>query len=140
MAIATRIAKVLSRRVSRILIVVLSALVLALSMIPRPEAILGSLNVNDKLGHLIAYIALGFFAMRALDRRSVLAFLLAVAGCAAFGGILEIVQPLVGRTRELTDFIVDVAGSAGGAALALLLPRLVRTRQGRDGPGRHGAR
>lgn len=139
MALSNRIGKLLSPRASRILIVFLALLVLTLSLLPRPETILGTLSPNDKLSHLIAYVALGFFAMRALDRRGMLPFALVVAGCAAFGGILEIVQPLVGRTRELADFVVDVAGSAGGAALALLLLRLVRNREeignrrGRDG-------
>lgn len=127
--------KLSSRRVSRILIVVMALLVLSLSLIPRPERVLGKLSAYDKLGHFIAYIVLGFFAMRAVDRRGVLPFALVVAGCAAFGGLLEVVQPLVGRSRELADFAVDVAGSAGGAALALLLLRLVRTQEGGRGRG-----
>lgn len=103
-----------------------------LSLIPRPETILGTLRLNDKIGHFIAYLAMGFFAMRALDRASVLPFALAVAGCAGFGGILELVQPLVGRSRELVDFIVDLAGSILGAALAVLLIRYARGRKGGD--------
>ncbi len=74
MAGSIRIEKLLSRRVSRILIVVLSLLVLALSLTPRPEPVLGTLSAYDKLGHFIAYVALGFFAMRAVDRRGPLPF------------------------------------------------------------------
>jgi VanZ family protein len=123
MAGSVRIEKLLSRRASRILIVVLSLAVLSLSLIPRPETVLGSLSAYDKLGHFIAYVALGFFAMRAVDRRGLLPFALVIAGCTMFGGIIEIVQPLVGRRMELADFLVDLAGSMVGAALAILLMR-----------------
>jgi hypothetical protein len=65
---SVRIEKLLSRRVSRILIVVLSLLVIALSLTPRPEQVLGRLSAYDKLGHFAAYVAL------------------VVAGCAALRG------------------------------------------------------
>lgn len=130
MAGSVRIEKLLSRRVSRILIVILSLLVLALSLTPQPEQVLGALSAYDKLGHFIAYIAIGFFAMRAVDRRGPLPFVLTIAGCTIFGGIIEIVQPLVGRRMELADFLVDLAGSMVGAALAALILRNARDREG----------
>jgi VanZ family protein len=127
--------KLLSRRVSRILIIILGLLVLALSLTPRPESILGALSVYDKLGHFIAYVALGFFAMRAVDRRGPLPFAVTIASCIFFGGIIEIVQPFVGRKMELADFLVDFAGSLAGAAMAALLSRNAR-RKKESGSGR----
>jgi len=115
--------KLLSRRMARILIGILGLLVLALSLTPRPESVMGALSAYDKVGHFIAYIALGFFAMRAVDRRGPLHFSLTIACCTLFGGIIEIIQPLVGRQRELVDFLVDLAGAAIGAAIAALLIR-----------------
>ena len=133
MAGSTRIDKLLSRRASRILFVALAVLVLALSLIPRPESVLGSLSAYDKLGHFIAYVALGFFAMRAVDRRGPLPFALTIAGCAVLGGVIEIVQPFVGRQMELADFLVDLAGTAIGAAAAALLARRPRDEE-KKGP------
>lgn len=124
------IEKLLSRRVSRILFFVLVVLVLALSLIPRPESVLGTLSAYDKIGHFIAYVVLGFFAMRAVDRRGPLPFILTIAGCALFGGGIEIVQPFVGRQMELGDFLVDLAGALIGATLTV---RLIRNGQGEEG-------
>jgi VanZ family protein len=124
-----RIDKVLSPRSSRILMVTLALLVLALSLTPRPAAFLGALNVYDKLWHFIAYAALGFFAMRAVDRRGLLSFVVTIAGCTAFGGLIEIIQPLVGRKRDLGDFLINLAGAAIGAAIAALLSRVSRSRE-----------
>jgi VanZ family protein len=125
-----RIEKLLSRRVSRIVIVILSLLVLALSLTPRPERVLGALSAYDKIGHFMAYVALGFFALRAVDRRGPLPFFLTIAGCTLFGGIIEIIQPFVGRTMELADFLVDLAGSVAGAALVVLLTWNARRGEG----------
>jgi VanZ family protein len=124
------IEKLLSRQVSRILIVLLSLLVFILSLIPKPALVLGTFSAYDKIGHGIAYIVLGFFAMIAVDCRGPLPFVLVVTGCTIFGGIIEIVQPLVGRRMELADFLVDLAGSVIGAALAVLLMRHAGSRKG----------
>ena len=114
------------------LLVVLLA-VLGLSLNPRPETLLGRLGIYDKAGHFAAYVALGFFAARALGRPSALTFLLTLASCSALGGLIEIVQPLVGRTRELADFIVDLGGTAVGAAIAIVVERVRKGRAGRTG-------
>jgi len=101
------------------LVVVLLAIV-GLSLTPRPETVLGRLSVFDKLGHLVAYVALGFFACRAMGRPRIFPIVLTVASGAVLGGLLEIVQPLVGRNREFVDFLVDLGGAAIGAAIALM--------------------
>jgi VanZ family protein len=124
-----RIDKILSRRVSRILMVILALLVLAFSLTPRPALLLGRLSVYDKLGHFIAYAALGFFAMCAVDRRGPLSFAVTIAGCTIFGGLIEIVQPFVGRKRDLGDFLINLAGAAIGASIAALLLKISRSRE-----------
>jgi VanZ family protein len=126
MAGSVFIGKLLSRQASRILLVVLSLLVLVLSLIPTPELVLGAFSAYDKIGHLIAYVVLGFIAGRAVDRRGPLPFMIVTAGCAIFGGIIEIVQPLVGRRMELADFLIDLAGSMAGAAITALISRNAR--------------
>jgi VanZ family protein len=130
-----RIEKIVSRRLSRILMVILALLVLAFSLTPRPASFLGALSAYDKLGHFIAYAALGFFAVCAVDRRGLLSFAVTVAGCTAFGGLIEIVQPFVGRKRDLGDFLINLAGAAIGASIAALLSRHGRSREKRGAPG-----
>jgi VanZ family protein len=123
MAGSTILSRILSPRTSRALLVLLSLVVLGLSLIPKPEELLGGFSVYDKIGHFVAYLVLGFFALRAVGRRGPLALLVVVACCALFGGAIEVVQPLVGRSRELADFLVDIAGSTLGAVTARLVSR-----------------
>jgi VanZ family protein len=86
--------------------------------------VLGRLSLYDKAGHFAAYVVLAFLAVRVLDARGrFFAVALAVAAAAALGGAIELVQPLVGRHRDMVDFIVDLGGSAAGAAFAALLRR-----------------
>jgi VanZ family protein len=107
-----------SRQASIIFLVLVLLAVLGLSLNPRPEAFLGRLSLYDKADHFAAYIVLGFLAYRAIGRRGALPLVLAISACTALGGLIEIVQPFVGRTRELADFLVDLGGSAVGAAIA----------------------
>lgn len=99
------------------LVVVILAIV-GFSLTPRPETVLGRLNAFDKLGHFVAYLALGFFACRAMGRPSIFPIVLTVASGAALGGLIEVVQPLVGRNREFVDFLVDLGGASIGAVVA----------------------
>jgi len=131
MAAPGRIDRLLSPRTSRVLVAVLAILVLALSFMPRPERVLGSLAASDKIGHFIAYAVLGFFASRAIDRRGPLSFAAAVAACTVFGGIIEMMQPIAGRRMELADLILDCAGATIGATLTALLARSARGRNDR---------
>jgi len=87
------------------------------------------LSLYDKAGHFAAYIVLGFFTLRAINLRGVLSLALAIAACTVLGGLIEIIQPLVGRNRELADFLVDLAGAAVGAAIAYCLMRKGRVGQ-----------
>lgn len=79
--------------------------------------------LSDKVEHAASYVVLGACAFLVLRRRSAAGFLLVLGACSAYGGVIEMVQPLVGRTRDVLDFAADVAGSAAGAALALLADR-----------------
>jgi VanZ family protein len=120
-----------SRQASVIFLSCAVLAVLVLSLIPHPEEVLGKLSLFDKADHLAAYVVLSFFAARAIDRRSVPATLLAVSSCAALGGLIEIIQPLVGRNRELADFLVDLCGSMAGAVIAFCFMRKGRLPSGR---------
>jgi len=123
MAGSTWIDKLISPRTSRILVAVLALLVIALSLIPKNEQMPNTFSGFDKLGHFIAYAVLAFFAMRAVDRKGLFPFVVIVVACTFLGGIIEIVQPFVGRKMELADFLVDLAGAMAGAILAAMLMR-----------------
>ncbi len=51
----------------------------------------------------------------------------------AYGGLIELVQPYVGRTRELADFVADTLGTVAGSVTALAMVWLAaRLRGGSD--------
>lgn len=83
--------------------------VVTLIPIDVPEIIAG----NDKSYHLIAFTALTFPSAvlypKALFRVSI------VAAC--YGGLIEVLQPFVGRSGEWADFWANLVGVALGAAI-----------------------
>ncbi len=92
---------------------------IGLSLTPHPESFLGRASLYDKAGHFVAYVVLAFFACRSLRQGRPLPAILVVAGCAALGGAIELLQPFVGRHRDIVDFLIDLAGAAVGAATSL---------------------
>lgn len=66
---------------------------------------------SDKLHHFIAFAALTLPAGFARPRLGLWIALSALA----YGGAIELIQPLVGREREFLDFVADGAGSLLGA-------------------------
>ena len=82
---------------------------------PRPDGI-------DKLIHLIAFAALAFPLART-GRFGLLPIFIAAS---AFGGIIEVLQPLFGRSTDMQDWIADISGVALGIVLALLYRKLRR--------------
>ncbi len=108
------------------LLSVVALAVVGLSLYPHPEKILGRMNLYDKAGHFAAYVVLAFLAVRAAGRGGPLVALAAVAGSAALGGAIEMLQPLVGRHRDIVDFLVDLGGAALGATASTLVLALSR--------------
>jgi VanZ family protein len=117
-----------SRQASIVFLLVALLAVLGLSMYPRPEELLGRMSLYDKAGHFAAYCLLGFLALRAAHRMDAVPIVLTFASCAALGGLIEVIQPLVGRRRELGDFLVDLAGAALGVALSAAVAALLSRR------------
>ncbi|WP_226341090.1 VanZ family protein [Gemmobacter serpentinus] len=72
---------------------------------------------GDKTHHLLGFAALTLpvVALRPGWFWPVLAF------AVAYGGAIEIVQPYVGRSREMADWLADIAGAAIGAGAGLLI-------------------
>jgi VanZ family protein len=110
--------------------------ILVLSMNPRPLPLPPGPIFMDKIEHFLSYVVLGACAMLSLNRKRLPGYFFVIAICSLYGGVIEIVQPLVGRTRDIWDFTADLAGSALGAAIVLLLARGKRflyNRRSRDG-------
>lgn len=70
---------------------------------------------SDKLHHALAFAALAF-PIAALQPRWTLPAMLVFA---AFGGAIELIQPYVGRSRDVMDWLADVIGLGLGASLGL---------------------
>jgi VanZ family protein len=84
---------------------------------PRPEASDGLLS--DKAYHVIAFAAL-IFPGTLLYLRSLIWL---ISAALVFGAAIELVQPLVGRSAEIADFVADVVGVACGLILGLIMRR-----------------
>lgn len=82
--------------------------VLTLSPLPAgPQGVAG----GDKIGHILAFAAVAAPLAWRYPRHWVM---VAVAA-SAYGGLIEIIQPLVGRKMEFADLLADTAGAFFGA-------------------------
>ncbi len=108
------------------LLTVVIALLTLMPQVPGPTGIPGF----DKLAHFIAFAALCVpLAWRYphLWRAVALATLV-------YGGVIEIIQPLTGRTAQWGDLVADGAGAFAGAFVASRFGfRKFRGRDGRKG-------
>ena len=75
---------------------------------------------SDKFSHLLAFAALVLPLAVVRPRWNVALFLLSTA----YGASIELIQPYVGRSREMADFFADVIGILGGMLVGLLVRRL----------------
>lgn len=69
---------------------------------------------NDKAQHFIGFALLAAPLSFAYPRHIWAVILAAIA----FGGAIELIQPSVGRGRELGDLVADGLGAVAGAAIA----------------------
>lgn len=78
---------------------------------------------SDKLHHFLAFGAVAF--PMALARPA--AFLWIVMAVSAYGGIIEIIQPFMGRHGDVRDAVTNalgaLTGGASGALLRILMSR-----------------
>lgn len=95
---------------------VLAAAITVTSLVPASE--LPAIGLSDKVEHLLAYVALGFWFASLISRRDHVFLALALL---AFGGAIEIAQGwmALGRQADLVDLLADAIGSGIGIALAI---------------------
>lgn len=101
--------------------VILAAVILTASLVPDvplPESRIPGL---DKIAHAAAYAALAavlLFGLRKPGTAFVGAVLRTVVVCTLYGGAIELLQRLTGRTADPLDFLANAAGALLGAGLA----------------------
>ena len=83
-----------------------------------PVETLPNVSGSDKLYHLISFAILTLPI--AIIRPHALWIILGLS--IAYGGAIEIIQPLVNRNCEMADFLTD----AGGAVVGVLVARVFR--------------
>ncbi|WP_172297880.1 hypothetical protein [Pseudoruegeria sp. HB172150] len=103
----------------------LLGVIFVLTMIPLPQ--LPPAAGGDKLHHFIAFAAVAFPCALLYPH----ALVWTVPVIVAEAGLIEIIQPLVNRHRELNDFIADVIGIGIGIALGLTLRWVLKSRSRR---------
>lgn len=98
----------------------LGAAMAAATLLPLPPG--PGIPGSDKTHHVLGFAALTL--PLAATRPHALWWLLPVL--ASYGGVIELVQPLVGRGRELADWLADLAGIGLGAMVGVALRRVWR--------------
>jgi VanZ family protein len=77
---------------------------------------------SDKLGHVIAFVALVF----PLAHTGRIGLLPVFIGASAFGGVIELIQPNFNRNADVNDWVADIVGVLLGIGCGLLYRRLRR--------------
>lgn len=90
----------------------------ALSPINLPQGPPGS----DKLHHFLAFATLVFPASLIFPR----AMIYVLPGAVLLGGLIEVVQPSVGRHGEFVDFAADLGGVGIGVLLGSVFRSIVK--------------
>ena len=119
-----------TRFVFKILAAVVAVAILILSLIPKPPPMPVQALSADKIGHFIAYVILSlllFLATAANLRLKIM--VLITLSCSFYGGIIEILQSLAGRTPEVADLVFDVIGSICGTIIAIIVFKHMPLRQ-----------
>lgn len=101
------------------------ATILALSLVPEVGLATGALAApSTNWAHLPAYFLLSVLATVYAAPRSFTACARLGVLLIAFGAVVEVAQPLVGRSLSLMDLAFNVVGVVSGIALACLVLRL----------------
>ena len=109
------------------LTVLLALIIAGLTLTPMPPPGPPGMPGIDKVAHLLAFAALA----APLAWRYPGHWWIVVMGALAYGGLIEIVQPHVGRSRELADLLADGTGAFVGAWVSAWIRGLRRGRTGR---------
>ena len=93
------------------------ALIIVIGMLAPLSEVAAAPASTDKIIHMVAFAALVF--PLALTKRIGLFPLFIFASL--FGGIIEVIQPSVGRNADINDWFADIAGVICGLAAHKLI-------------------
>lgn len=99
---------------------VLAVIIAVLTLAPMPS---GGPAGSDKIYHVLAFACLAF-PLPLVRPRLALWVVLAVT---AYGGMIEMIQPLFGRQAEWADLVADAIGAVVGAVTGTALSRYILT-------------
>ncbi len=115
-----------ARFASRLALAVTFAAALGIGLVTLTPVPAAAPPGGDKLHHILAFAAL---VLPGAALRPRWALWLCLFGL-AYGGVIELVQPWAGRSRELADWLADglgaIAGAVAGRALGQFLPPVRR--------------
>lgn len=110
----------MSRPVRMIFLLTLPVVVAVTFATMMPGSCASGAPGSDKLHHMLAFAALTLPTALIRPRWAIWAVLATVA----YGGMIEVIQPWVGRMRELADLRADAIGAVGVAVAGVVLNRL----------------
>jgi len=115
-------------RAIRLVAWVVSGVILVLTLSPTNLTPPVSVAHVDKLMHVLAFFVWAALVTAGWRWPGRLVLVVAVA----FGGVIELVQPMTGRDAELADLAADLVGAAAGFWLGLRLRSWARRHKVRD--------
>ena len=99
----------------------LAVIIAVLSLTPVPDTPL--VGGSDKLHHFIAYAAIALpLGLQAHGWRW---SVIALGACFLFGGMIEIIQPYVGRQGEWADVGANILGSSAGFVIGAVMANIM---------------
>lgn len=127
----TRSSPLKRHAIALVLTGVLATAIAFLTLSP-PMPVMPAGFLTDKAYHVIAFIAFTALAFPTalLYARSLV---WVIPAALMFGGVIELLQPYVGRSREGADLFADVLGVCVGVALGLAIRSVLRRRRGMQG-------
>lgn len=95
-----------------------AVLIAAFTLVPLPSSGVGG---SDKLYHIVAFAVLAF----PLSFARPVWVPWVIGAAAAYGGVIELVQPYVGRSAEWADFLADGIGAILGGFVGFVGARML---------------
>ena len=118
---AANIADLRTRNIDIYATIIIAVVIGMATLTPVEE--LPAVSGSDKLYHLISFAILTL-PIAVIRPKALRVILILSVG---YGGAIEVLQPLVDRNCELTDFLADVGGVALGIAMSKAFVRLLQT-------------
>ena len=118
---AANIADLRTRNIDIYATIIIAVVIGMATLTPVEE--LPAVSGSDKLYHLISFAILTL-PIAVIRPKALRVILILSVG---YGGAIEVLQPLVDRNCELTDFLADLGGVALGMAMSKAFVRLLPT-------------